>query len=60
MAAGLTLGVLADARGIPAAWIVTALILAATSVLYLRVELVPTGGPTHRTTPPASAGVVAE
>ena len=60
MAAGLTLGVLAEARGIPAAWIVTALILAATSVLYLRVELVPTGRPTHRTTPPASAGVVAK
>lgn len=39
MAAGLTLGAFADARGIPASWIVVAGALALTALLYLRVEL---------------------
>jgi uncharacterized membrane protein AbrB (regulator of aidB expression) len=39
MAAGVSLGALADSWGIPAAWILTALVLGATSVFYLHVDL---------------------
>ena len=57
MAAGLSLGALADSWGIPAAWIVTALILAATSALYLRVESAPSGRHGDRTSPVAASGL---
>lgn len=39
MVAGLTLGSLADARGIPASWLVVAAVLGVTAVFYLRVDL---------------------
>ena len=57
MVAGLTLGTLADSWGIPVAWIVTALILAVTSALYLRVESVPVGRHADRTPPVAASGL---
>jgi MFS family permease len=39
MVAGLSLGALADSWGIPTAWILTALVLGATSVFYLKVSV---------------------
>jgi hypothetical protein len=57
MVAGLTLGTLADSWGIPVAWIVTALILAVTSALYLRVESAPVGRHADRTPPVAASGL---
>jgi hypothetical protein len=39
MLAGLSLGALADSWGIPTAWILTALVLGATSVFYLKVSV---------------------